>query len=64
VLFPAENEMALKQAVLRLAADANLRQRLGHAARKTILTRSYTWVSNASRVTAAASELTKTGISP
>jgi glycosyltransferase involved in cell wall biosynthesis len=48
------------QAVLRLAEDATLRQRLGEAARAEIARRDLTWAGNARKVLdLAAGEMTR-----
>jgi glycosyltransferase involved in cell wall biosynthesis len=48
---------ALAHSLERLAGDAALRQRLGRAARATVLERDLTWRGNARRVVEAAREL-------
>ena len=50
LLFQLDRPGAMEQAVLRLAADADLRHRLGHAARLRIDTGQLTWAHNAGRV--------------
>jgi glycosyltransferase involved in cell wall biosynthesis len=55
LLFPPGDHAAMWQAVLRLAADPELRARLGGAARAEILRRDYTWHANARRITGWAS---------
>jgi glycosyltransferase involved in cell wall biosynthesis len=51
-LFDPMEKGAFREAVLELAADEASRQRLGAAARRTILTGGYTWADNARRITA------------
>jgi glycosyltransferase involved in cell wall biosynthesis len=61
---PAEPDGAW-QAIARLAADADLRDRLGHAARAEITRRDYTWQGNAERiVTWAQSDLSSRATVP
>jgi glycosyltransferase involved in cell wall biosynthesis len=52
LLFDPGRPGAMWQAVVRLAGDAALRERLGKAAAAEIARRDYTWVSNARRVIA------------
>jgi glycosyltransferase involved in cell wall biosynthesis len=52
LLVPPGNAMALAAALARLASDPALRQRLGAAARRTIVSRDMTWRHNARRVAA------------
>jgi glycosyltransferase involved in cell wall biosynthesis len=51
LLFDPEKPAALWHAIQRLAADPELRERLGRAARETLDARDYTWEGNAGRVT-------------
>ncbi len=57
LLVRAGDGASLQDALARLVADANLRQRLGARARATLLEREYTWIGNARRVIEAAREL-------
>ena len=50
LLFDPARPQTLWQAILRLAGDADLRQRLGAAAAAEIARRDYTWAGNARRV--------------
>lgn len=52
LLFDPARPAAMWQAIARLAADADLRGRLGAAARAEITRRDYTWAGNARRVVA------------
>ena len=52
LLFDPAQPEAMWQAILRLATDAELRRRLGSAARAEISRRDYTWAGNARRVVA------------
>jgi glycosyltransferase involved in cell wall biosynthesis len=52
LLFDPARPEAMWQAIARLAADADLRRRLGQAARAEIGRRDYTWAGNARRVAA------------
>jgi glycosyltransferase involved in cell wall biosynthesis len=52
LLFDPAQPDAMWQAILRLATDAELRRRLGSAARAEISRRDYTWAGNARRVVA------------
>jgi glycosyltransferase involved in cell wall biosynthesis len=54
LLFDPADPAALWSAIRRLAADPELRERLGRAARSTLETRDYTWQGNAARITAMA----------
>jgi glycosyltransferase involved in cell wall biosynthesis len=56
LLFDPTSETALWQAVLRLAADDALRQRLGTAAAAELVRRDFTWRGNAGRVVARAEQ--------
>jgi glycosyltransferase involved in cell wall biosynthesis len=57
VLFnPGDND-TFRNALARLCQDAELRQRLGLAARDTIVTRGFTWARNAERVSTMARDL-------
>ena len=57
VLFDPVQAGAFERALQRLATDAVLRQRLGQAARETILQQGLTWDGNARRVVALAQSL-------
>ncbi|MEJ0020571.1 MAG: glycosyltransferase family 4 protein [Acetobacteraceae bacterium] len=50
LLFDPAQPAAMWQAIVRLAGDAALRERLGTAARAEIARRDYTWAGNARRV--------------
>jgi glycosyltransferase involved in cell wall biosynthesis len=52
LLFEPNDDTALQAAIERLAADPALRDRLGAAARRTIVERDLTWTANAERVVA------------
>ncbi|CCQ72962.1 glycosyltransferase family 4 protein [Magnetospira sp. QH-2] len=52
LLFDAQSEQAMRQAIERLITDDSLRAKLGDGARATIEERDMTWVGNAKRVTA------------
>lgn len=56
-LFAADEAGALEAALGRLCADADLRARLGAAARQTIRAGRFTWLDNARRVEALVTEL-------
>jgi glycosyltransferase involved in cell wall biosynthesis len=56
LLFDPARPGALWEAVLSLASDAELRARLGAAAREEVLRRNLTWSGNARRVAALAEE--------
>jgi glycosyltransferase involved in cell wall biosynthesis len=51
-LFDPANRAAFGEAVLEVARETGLRERLGAAARRTIVQRGYTWANNAQRITA------------
>jgi glycosyltransferase involved in cell wall biosynthesis len=53
MLFDPEEPAALWGAIRRLAADAQLRERLGCAARRALDACDYTWHANAARITQA-----------
>ncbi|HEY2540464.1 MAG TPA: glycosyltransferase family 4 protein [Stellaceae bacterium] len=53
ILFDPQDPAALWRAILRLAGDPLLRERLGRAARLALDTHGYTWQANAARITAA-----------
>jgi glycosyltransferase involved in cell wall biosynthesis len=55
ILFDPAEAGALWRAIRQGAADPELRERLGRAARRTLEDRNYTWHGNASKVTDAAS---------
>jgi len=57
LLVPPDDGPALAAAIERLAADAELRERLGRAARRTVEERDLTWRGNARRVVAAVEAL-------
>lgn len=57
LLFDPEDGGAFAAAVRRLCGDRELRERLGGAARRTILDGGYTWAANARRVTDLFQEL-------
>jgi glycosyltransferase involved in cell wall biosynthesis len=50
ILFDPEEPGALWRAIRRLAADPEMRERLGNAARRTLDDRDYSWAGNASKV--------------
>lgn len=50
LLFPPDDTRAMEEAVVRLAGDGALRERLGSAARAVIAARGLTWRNNAVRV--------------
>jgi glycosyltransferase involved in cell wall biosynthesis len=50
LLFPPDDTRAMEEAVVTLARDGELRERLGSAARAVIATRGLTWRNNAVRV--------------
>lgn len=54
LLFDPATDGALEAALYRLCVDPSLRARLGEAARRTIVERSFTWSRNAERVVAIA----------
>jgi glycosyltransferase involved in cell wall biosynthesis len=51
LLFDPARHGAMLDAIARLVADPELRQRLGTAARSALRTRDYTWLGNAKRIT-------------
>jgi len=53
LLFPVGDGSALRAKLARLAADPELRRRLGARARATVVERDLTWRANAERVVAA-----------
>lgn len=59
ILFDPADPTAFRAAMERLAHDTALRQRLGAAARETVLTRDLTWLGNAKRVGEIAAKLTR-----
>jgi glycosyltransferase involved in cell wall biosynthesis len=61
LLFPPGDAEAFRLAIRSLSADAELRRRLGRAARATIAERAYTWDANAARVEALARSLLSKG---
>ncbi|MGH6878502.1 MAG: glycosyltransferase family 4 protein, partial [Rhizomicrobium sp.] len=56
LLFPPDNSEAMVDAILALAGDKALRDRLGGAARALVSSRGYTWRHNADRVGAMAAK--------
>ena len=63
ILFDPEDPAALWRAIRRLAADPQLRERLGYAARLALEAGDYTWQANAARVTSAvASDLARPSV--
>jgi glycosyltransferase involved in cell wall biosynthesis len=50
LLFEPNDSSSLREAIVRLAADASLRRALGTQARQDILDRDYTWAGNAKRI--------------
>ena len=52
LLFDPAVPGAMWQAVARLLGDANLRNRLGDAARQAVVDRDFTWRGNAARIVA------------
>lgn len=54
VLFDPMRQGEMASAIVRLAADAETRERLGEAARATIDSRNFTWRANADRILALA----------
>jgi glycosyltransferase involved in cell wall biosynthesis len=63
ILFDPEESGALWRAIRHLAADPQLRERLGCAARRTLDERDYTWQGNASKVIdAVATDLGRHGV--
>jgi glycosyltransferase involved in cell wall biosynthesis len=57
LLYDPGDPPTLSAAILRLAADADLRRRLGAAAQRAVLDRGLTWRRNAERVAALAARL-------
>ena len=57
LLFPPGDEAAMHEGLDRLASDADLRARLGAAARDTVAARDLTWDGNARRVAGIAERL-------
>lgn len=64
LLFDPRAPDALQSALAQLAGDAALRERLGANARRTLLTRGYTWLNNAERVAALVARLRASGLEP
>jgi glycosyltransferase involved in cell wall biosynthesis len=60
LLFDSGDAAAFREAVLDLARDKSLRERLGARARSAILERRYTWDENARRISALYARLTDT----
>jgi D-inositol-3-phosphate glycosyltransferase len=56
LLFEPDATESMEDVILRLANDAQLRHRLGQAARELISSRGYTWRHNAERVCMLGSE--------
>jgi glycosyltransferase involved in cell wall biosynthesis len=61
LLFDPADTVAMWAAIRRLMLDADLRQRLGQAARRELEQRQYTWTGNAHRVVGWAEELIAAG---
>ena len=61
LLFDPADEGGLEKALLRLCADATLREELGCSAHQTIAAKSLTWSSNAERVVAVAKAVIERG---
>jgi glycosyltransferase involved in cell wall biosynthesis len=61
LLFDPRRPTGMLDAVLRLVADAGLRQHLGRGARRQIENGGFTWRQNAQRVAALGTELTNAG---
>ena len=57
LLFDPQDFAAAEDEILQLVADANLRKRLGTAAKKKIETTNYTWRGNAERITEIAEKI-------
>lgn len=57
VLFEPEQTDTFQHALSQLCHDGDLRQRLGQAARDTVVSRGFTWARNAARVETMALEL-------
>jgi glycosyltransferase involved in cell wall biosynthesis len=57
LLFDPDQEVSLWQVVARFSRDADLRRRLGRAARQAVVDRRLTWDANARRVTTIATRL-------
>jgi len=57
LLFDPADDRAMAAAILRLAGDAELRARLGQAARAEVMARDLTWAGNARRVAALAAAI-------
>jgi glycosyltransferase involved in cell wall biosynthesis len=62
LLYKVDEDDALANCVNRLARDAPFRQRLGAAARSTLVERRMTWIDNARRITAIAGTLASSGV--
>ncbi|HEX4081224.1 MAG TPA: glycosyltransferase family 4 protein [Rhizomicrobium sp.] len=61
LLFPPDQPEAMAEAILSLARDGALRDRLGGAARALIASRGYTWEHNARRVSALGAAAMRAG---
>lgn len=57
LLFAPDDVTSLWAAVMRLASDAQLRDRLGAAARMQVISRDFTWAGNARRVAGMAEQV-------
>src|SRR5690606_8939778 len=57
LLFEPGNRDALRERIHLLCENAELRARLGEAARRTVIERDLTWIGNAKRVVAVAERL-------
>jgi glycosyltransferase involved in cell wall biosynthesis len=64
LLFDPDEPGSLWRAIRRLAEDAELREHLGNAARRSLESRGYTWRHNAARIIAAADEVASVGCAP
>lgn len=62
VLFASTDESDFSRVLGRLCRDSELRERLGVAARQTVVTQGLTWASNAARVIRLATELMQSRI--
>jgi len=64
LLFDPQDFAAAEDEILQLVADANLRKRLGQAAKEKIEKANYTWRGNAERITEIAEEILKNKSAP